>query len=172
MNRFHRFNPVYIKWSSQLSTEERERSKDRYSLTDNFVMLGFARVEDQREAIIRQNRKQIGFRGPRLSVQRYIAGTESSAGIQDKSTVLFGVMSPDRIMTKAEQFHRKIQDEEEQRNRDYRSGIVTGETNQVEKWMRVSNMEEESPAGIIIMRVRVLERLCSQLSIGKGKGPT
>jgi hypothetical protein len=110
-------------------------------LTDNFVMLGFSRVEDQRHAIIRRNRKQIGFRGPRFLVQRYIADTESPVGIQDKSTVLFGDMPSDCIMTKAEQFHRKTQDEEEKRNRDYRLGIVTGQINQVARWMRVSNVE-------------------------------
>ena len=89
--------------------------KDRYSLPEIFCRMGFSTVEDQRNAIIQQNGKTLGFKGPRLLVQRYVSETGVLVGGDSKSNVSFGDVGQRFLKSKADTLHKKIQLEEEER---------------------------------------------------------
>jgi hypothetical protein len=75
--RFGQNETLCFEWSSGFETDHKQQLMDKYSLPDQFVHISFPTVEDQRAAIIKWNRKQLGFKGPRLLVQRYL-GTGST----------------------------------------------------------------------------------------------
>jgi hypothetical protein len=138
LRRFRGFKPVTIRWSSQFSAEERETLEDQYSLPKNFFRMNFSTIADQRMAITKINGKKACFRGPRLLVQRYIAGR-----IEDGTMVPGGGTASESITSRAEEFHRKIQDEEMERNRNYRLGNAPEETRTLAKWMREKDEDTE-----------------------------
>jgi hypothetical protein len=134
---------MYFEWSSQFSKEEREKLEDRYSLPTDFVRIAFSTVENQRNAIVGKNRKRLGYKGPALLVQRYIAEKSSLSAMKDGSVVLGADTLHERITTKAEEFHRKKQCEEELRNRSIRfgnpeSGLDVG---RITRWMIEADWE-------------------------------
>lgn len=116
--------PVKVKWGSQFSIEERQNLQDRYSLPETFLRMSFATISNQRDAITKMNGKHAGYRGPRLLVQRYIPEAGPAVKSNDGSMIRDEDKAQSFLVSKAEMFHRKIQSEEEQRNRNCRLGIA------------------------------------------------
>lgn len=112
--------PGRVKWSTQFSEDERQKLQDRYSLPEAFCRISFSTAEDQRNAITRRNRKAVGFKGPKLLVQRYIPQDEPPTVSDDSSTIQFEDKGRLLLNSKAETFHRKMQSKEEERNRNHR----------------------------------------------------
>jgi hypothetical protein len=114
--------------------EERQKLQDRYSLPEIFVRMGFSTAVDQWNAITKRNRMTIGSYGPRVLVQRYIPGsallTEGNENVSSS-----GGVGQQSIMTKADKLHKKIQDAEEERNRNYRLGLIRELHDPMPDWM-------------------------------------
>jgi hypothetical protein len=106
-------------------------------------MMGFSTVEDQRNAIIQMNGKRIGYKGPRLLVQRYIPEMGQPAERSSENKKSSGDVGVRWILSKAELFHRKIQSEEEERNLKCRLGIVPEESDRMASWMGRSHKDLE-----------------------------
>ncbi|KAH8602975.1 hypothetical protein B0O99DRAFT_697596 [Bisporella sp. PMI_857] len=76
---FAQFSPVRFEWASQFSATHREALMTRHELPEEFVRISFARAEDQHNAIIRRNGKNISplrtRNYVRLLVQAYFQGS-------------------------------------------------------------------------------------------------
>jgi hypothetical protein len=126
--------PGRVKWSSQFSVEEREKLQDLYSLPEIFVRMGFSTAADQRNAITQRNGTTIGSYGPRALVQRYIPGSALITEGNEKVSTSGGI-GQQLIMTKADELHKRIQDAEEERNRNYRLGLIRELHDPMPAWM-------------------------------------
>lgn len=132
MSRFRNFKPVTIRFSGQFSAQERETLRDQYSLPQTFFRMDFSNIEDQNKAISKVDGKRVGYKGPELRVQRYIAGN-----LEDSTTVPCGGTVNPLTTSRAKGFHTSIQGEEMEPNRSYRLENVPEDTNATASCMRV-----------------------------------
>jgi hypothetical protein len=96
--------------------------------------MSFSTALEQRNAITQRNRKGIGFKGAKLLVQQYFPETEA-AGNNDEHTVGSENIVQHLTRSKAYDFHRKIQKEEEERNRHSRLAIASAENDAMMDWI-------------------------------------
>jgi hypothetical protein len=65
------WDSAFFEWSDNFNEEERQRITDRYSLQGEFARVVFETAEEQRDAIVMLNGKDLYFKGPRALVQMY-----------------------------------------------------------------------------------------------------
>jgi hypothetical protein len=65
------WDSAFFEWSENFNEEKRQRMTDRHYIQGEFARVGFETAEEQRDAIVMLNGKDLYFKGPRALVQMY-----------------------------------------------------------------------------------------------------